>query len=155
MFVAYAVRDAQQGIRWGMSQSQVKRREDATLVEESDAELYYTLVGDFPLAVNYRFAQDRLVEISRVPGEQYISLESALDAIETLLGNYGEQYGALSEEIAQPYWLEFVWNTPESKISVVVWYAHEGGYWSWVATSKDASFVEPPYELADENVGRV
>jgi len=155
-FVVRAFLYVPEGIRWGMSQVQVKRQEDAELVEESDTELYYALTNTtFPIAVNYRFVEDRLVEISRVPGKHYALLGDALDDIETLLGNYGEQYGELSDEIVLPYRVEFVWETPESIISVVAWYMEENDVWAWVATSKNATVTEPVYEPADENMGRV
>ncbi len=142
------------GVSWGMSQAQLKRYEDAELVEESDTELSYTFIEtEFPIAVNYRFFEDRLVEIVRVPGKQYASLETALDDIEILLEKHEQLYGTLSDEIFLPYRVEFLWETPDSMISVVVWYVEEVNSWTWAATSQDATFES--YEPADENIGRV
>lgn len=144
--------DEPQGIiRWGMSPAQVRQIEDATLTEATDTDLYYTLIQTpLPIAVHYHFVQDRLVEITRVPGEQYASLEDALDAVETLLKNYKQFYGALSEESILPERVEFVWNTSDTRIAVIIWYVQEGGFWAWTAISREATAVEPPPPIAND-----
>lgn len=133
-----------------MTKAQVRSRENATLTEATDNDLYYTLVTpDATLAVHYRFVKNRLIEITRVPGEQYVSRQDALLAVKTLVGNYTQQYGT-ANELNLPERVEFRWQTPTSTLFVIVWYIHDANCWAWTNISQKTA-VEPPYPIVTDD----